>query len=95
MGAWGVSTCACGVAAAQHGDPPPSQSPPPALPLPQHLKQQEGQGGDSLVDLPEHCLRETAGEKVMVASGLLSILLQLATAYIALSLSFRLPVKGE
>ena len=63
--------------------------------MPQHLNQQADKGADSLVDLPEHCVRETAGEKVMVASGLVSIVLQLAAAYIALSLSFRLPVKGE
>ena len=31
----------------------------------------------------------------MVACGVLSIVLQMATAYVALSLSFRLPQKGE
>lgn len=52
-------------------------------------------GKDYVADLPEHCLKETAGEKVVIAAGVAMILLQLATAYVSLSLSFRLPVKGE
>ncbi|EFN59366.1 hypothetical protein CHLNCDRAFT_49913 [Chlorella variabilis] len=60
-----------------------------------HLHQQEAQGADFLVNLPEHCVKETAGERLVVGSGLASILLQLAAAYVALSLTLRLPVKGE
>lgn len=65
------------------------------VPCPQHLHQQEAQGADFLVNLPEHCVKETAGERLVVGSGLASILLQLAAAYVALSLTLRLPVKGE
>ncbi|KAI3433659.1 hypothetical protein D9Q98_003468 [Chlorella vulgaris] len=61
----------------------------------QHLSKQEARGADYLLDLPEHCVKETAAERVLVASGLASIAVQLAAAYAALSLSFRLPVKAE
>lgn len=67
---------------------------PPACPT-QHLERQQEHGSDYLVDLPQHCVRETAGERAMVGCGLASIALQLAAAFVALSLSFRLPVKAE
>lgn len=61
----------------------------------QHLAKQEAAGGaDYLADLPAHCLRESAGERVLVASGLVALLLQAASAYVALGLSLRLPVKS-
>ncbi|GAB4817847.1 hypothetical protein N2152v2_004893 [Parachlorella kessleri] len=62
-----------------------------------HLQQMQAAhaGSDYLADLPEHCVRETTGEKVMVLLGVAMVLLQLLAAYMALSLSFRLPVKGE
>ncbi len=72
--------------------PCPLPSPPPCL---QHLRHQETKGADYVANLPEHCVKETRGERLVVGSGLASIVLQLATAYIALSLSFRLPVKDE
>lgn len=65
----------------------------PAPPL-QHLAKQEQGGDDYLADLPAHCLRETAGERVLVASGVVAILLQAASAWVALGLSLRLPVKN-
>ena len=40
------------------------------------------------------CLQEAAGERVMVAASLAAIMLQLASAYVALSLSVRLPLSG-
>jgi hypothetical protein len=61
----------------------------------QHLQKQLAAGADPLLALPEHCVKETTGERVMVAAGLLSIMLQLATAYVGLSLSLRLPAKSE
>lgn len=55
-----------------------------------------GQSGrDYLADLPEHCLKETRGEKVVFLSGMVSIALQLASAYVSLSLSLKLPSKKE
>ena len=59
------------------------------------LKGQNAGGKDYVADLPEHCVKETAGERVVVAAGAAMVVLQLAAAYIALSLSFRLPTKGE
>jgi hypothetical protein len=59
------------------------------------LKKQQARGGDYVADLPEHCVKETKGEKVVVVAGILMIALQLAVAYISLSLSFRLPAKGD
>lgn len=66
------------------------------LPLPhlQHLAQQNERGADYVLDLPAHCLSETAGERLLVGAGIVAILLQLASAYTALSLSFRLPTKS-
>ena len=59
------------------------------------LERQENKGKDYVADLPEHCVKETAGERVVVFSGIVIILLMLASAYISLSLSLRLPSKGE
>ncbi len=52
-------------------------------------------GRDYVADLPEHCVRETAGERAVAWAGAAVVALQLAAAYVALSLAFRLPVKGE
>lgn len=60
-----------------------------------HLQREAAVGDDYLADLPEHCVKETSGERVMVTGGLVLVALLLASAYTALSLSFRLPVKGE
>lgn len=59
------------------------------------LAGQQAGGRDYVADLPEHCVKETTGELVVVVSGAAMIALQLAAAYIALSLSVRLPLKGE
>lgn len=59
------------------------------------LERQENKGKDYVADLPEHCVKETAGEKVVVFSGIVIILVLLASAYTSLSLSFRLPSKAE
>ena len=59
------------------------------------LDNRQAGGKDYVADLPEHCVKETAGEKVVVVSGVMIIVLQLASAYISLSLSFRLPQKAE
>ncbi len=40
-------------------------------------------------------LTETAGEKLLVWSGLTAIALQLAGAYVALSLTLRLPTSAK
>ncbi|PRW58504.1 cell wall anchor [Chlorella sorokiniana] len=62
----------------------------------QHLaKQAAKQGGSDLEQLPAHCLTETAGEKLLVWSGLVAIALQLAGAYVALSLTLRLPTSAK
>ncbi|KAL4418996.1 hypothetical protein ABPG77_000861 [Micractinium sp. CCAP 211/92] len=58
------------------------------------LAKQQARGGDFVASLPEHCVKETAGERVMVAASLAAIMLQLASAYVALSLSVRLPLSG-
>jgi hypothetical protein len=59
------------------------------------LDKKQAGGKDYIADLPEHCVKETAAEKVVVFSGIVIILVQLASAYISLSLSFRLPSKAE
>lgn len=60
------------------------------------LQAAERNGGNNyLADLPEHCIKETAGQKIMVVLGFASVLLQLVASYTSLSLSFRLPIKGE
>jgi hypothetical protein len=59
------------------------------------LAGQQAGGKDYVADLPEHCVKETSGERMVVASGVVMVALQLVAAYVALSLSFRLPVKGE
>lgn len=61
----------------------------------EHLAGQHAGGRDYVADLPEHCVKETAGEKMVVVAGVAMVLLQLAAAYVSLSLSFRLPRKGE
>lgn len=71
----------------------PHLPPPPFLfPCQQLLAKKESHGQpDYAAELPEHCVRETAGERTMVAAALSAVALQAATAYVALSLSFRLP----
>ena len=59
------------------------------------LSRQSQRGGDYIADLPEHCVKETAGERFVVVAGLSMILLELAVTYVSLSLSFRLPTKAE
>lgn len=59
------------------------------------LDKKQAGGKDYVADLPEHCVKETAAEKVVVLSGIVIILVQLASAYVSLSLSFRLPSKAE
>jgi hypothetical protein len=59
------------------------------------LDKKQARGKDYIADLPEHCVKETAAEKIVVLSGIVIILVQLASAYISLSLSFRLPSKSE
>lgn len=61
----------------------------------QHLEKKQNKGRDYVADLPEHCIKETRGEKLVVVSGIVMICLQLAVAYISLSLSFRLPSKHD
>ena len=61
----------------------------------EHLAGQNAGGKDYVADLPEHCVKETAGEKMVVTAGAAMVVLQLAAAYVSLSLSFRLPTKGE
>lgn len=59
------------------------------------LDKKQAAGKDYIADLPEHCVKETVAEKIVVFSGIVIILVQLASAYISLSLSFRLPSKTE
>lgn len=95
VGAGGAGSCSRGRSG---WDPETSRCSPTRPPLPapplQHLAKQEQGGDDYLADLPAHCLRETAGERVLVASGVVAILLQAASAWVALGLSLRLPVKN-
>lgn len=60
-----------------------------------HLVGVQRGGSDYVADLPEHCVKETNGERMVVVAGVAMVILQLAAAYIALSLSVRLPTKGE
>lgn len=61
----------------------------------QHLEKKHRKGRDYVADLPEHCIKETRGERLVVISGVLMICLQLLVAYVSLSLSFRLPAKSD
>lgn len=57
---------------------------------------QAGAGGaDMGTQLAEHCVRESRGHAITMAAGLLAVAVQLASAYVALSLSMRLPLKGD
>lgn len=59
------------------------------------LKREMASGDDYLADLPEHCVRETRGERLAVAAGLAAVAVQLVGAYVSLSLTLRLPAKAE
>jgi hypothetical protein len=59
------------------------------------LARSQGKGRDYVADLPEHCVKESAGERAVVWAGTACVIVQLISAYVALSLSFRLPMKGE
>lgn len=59
------------------------------------LEKRNNGGKDYVADLPEHCVKETTGENLVVFAGLCMIFLQLAAAYVSLSLSCRLPTKAE
>lgn len=61
----------------------------------QQLNRKNERGKDYVDDLPEHCVKETKGEKVVVLTGVMIIMVLLASSYTSLSLSFRLPTKGE
>lgn len=52
-------------------------------------------GGDAGAALAEHCVRESRGHGITLAAGMAAVLTQLVSAYVALSLGMRLPVKGE
>lgn len=52
-------------------------------------------GADMGTQLAEHCVRESRGHAITMAAGLLAVAVQLASAYVALSLSMRLPLKGD
>ncbi|PSC68859.1 hypothetical protein C2E20_7570 [Micractinium conductrix] len=58
----------------------------------QTLRKAEAKGQDYVSDLPEYCVKETHGETVMVTAGLAAVLTNVATAYVALSVSLRLPI---
>lgn len=46
-------------------------------------------------DLPEHCLMETSARNILSYSAVALLGLQLASAYLVLSLLFRIPVKSD
>ena len=60
-----------------------------------YLKASSSRGMDFVADLPEHCLRETKGEKMVMLSAAAMIFLQLAAVYISLSFTIRLPAKAD
>lgn len=60
-----------------------------------HLQRTASNGKDYVADLPEHCIKETAGEKLVMIAGVAMILLQLAATYVSLSLTMRLPTKSD
>eukprot|EP00887_Chlorella_sp_A99_P005362 scaffold1.g5362.t1 len=57
--------------------------------------QAQNAGADYLSSVPEHCVKETRGERAVIWLGASAMVLQLVAAYTALSLSFRLPAKAE
>jgi hypothetical protein len=50
---------------------------------------------DVLGDMPEHCMKETVANKVMLLLGSGIMLLQAATVYFALNTLFSIPMKLE
>ena len=52
-------------------------------------------GGDFVADLPEHCLRETKGENLVMMNGWGMIGLSLAAVYVSLGLSLRTSAKSD
>jgi len=60
-----------------------------------HLSRSASKGHDYIADLPEHCIKETAGEKLVITAGVVMAFLQLAATYVSLSLTMRLPTKSD
>jgi len=60
-----------------------------------YLQKSASRGLDFVADLPEHCVRETAGEELIMLSGFAMMLLQFAAVYVSLSFTVRLPTKAD
>ncbi len=60
-----------------------------------YLHQSASRGMDFVADLPEHCVRETAGESMIMFSGFAMMMLQFAAVYVSLSFTVRLPTKAD
>ena len=73
----------------------PADHPTDCSPLHTPVQREKASGDDYLADLPEHCVRETRGERLAVAAGLAAVAVQLVGAYVSLSLTLRLPAKAE
>lgn len=61
----------------------------------QYLKKSASRGMDFVADLPEHCIRETKGENMVMMSGAAMVFLQLAAVYISLGLTIRFSAKSD
>lgn len=60
-----------------------------------YLERAASKGGDFIADLPEHCMRETKGETIVMMNGWGMIGLSLAAVYVSLGLSLRCSAKTD
>ena len=60
-----------------------------------HLQRAASKGADFIADLPEHCMRETKGESLVMMNGWAMIGVSLAAVYISLGLSLRCAAKTD
>jgi hypothetical protein len=60
-----------------------------------YLSKAASRGADFIADLPEHCMRETKGENLVMMSGWTMIGLQLVAVYVSLGLSLRCSAKSD
>lgn len=61
----------------------------------QYMKKSASKGMDFVADLPEHCIRETKGENLVMMSAAAMIFLQFVAVYISLGLTIRFSVKSD
>ena len=60
-----------------------------------HKRGEENIGAFALENMPEHCMSESKGIHYLGVLGILTSAMQLCTIYLALSISFRIPIKAE